>query len=177
MTPFTVVPSWSPSVGVVAGGVSQVVHVVAGWVYVTDPPPGAVDLVCGALDEVPGAAELEPPFRCAEVGAVAARPTDAVAGATAASASVVSRCDVAESAGAVRCGIETEVADDEWKPICGHPRNVTNALARTNTIAAPASSDPAVPNPAAYALVARMSTVLNRQLPPTPLAISSKIVD
>jgi hypothetical protein len=48
-------------------------------------------------------------------------------------------------------------------PTWGQPRNATTALARTNTIAAPASNEPAVPNPAMYALEARTSA-LNRQL-------------
>ncbi len=42
-------------------------------------------------------------------------------------------------------------------PTCGQPRNATTALARTNTIAAPASNEPAVPNPAMYAREARTS--------------------
>ena len=37
------------------------------------------------------------------------------------------------------------------------PWNETTALAMTNTIAAPATRDPAVPNPATYARVARIS--------------------
>jgi hypothetical protein len=41
----------------------------------------------------------------------------------------------------------------------GHPRNATTALARTNTIAAPARSDPA-----------RIRPLLNRQLTPISLA-------
>jgi hypothetical protein len=35
-----------------------------------------------------------------------------------------------------------------FEPTCGQPRKATTALARTNTIAAPASNEPAVPNPA-----------------------------
>jgi hypothetical protein len=40
----------------------------------------------------------------------------------------------------------------------GEPRKETIALATTNRIAAPATRDPAVPNPATYARVARIST-------------------
>jgi hypothetical protein len=38
---------------------------------------------------------------------------------------------------------------------CGQPRNATNALARRNIAAAPATNDPEVPKPARYARVAR----------------------
>jgi hypothetical protein len=58
---------------------------------------------------------------------------------------------------ATRAGVAAIVADEECWPTCGHPWNDTNALANRNIRAAPASSDPAVPKPAAYALVARMS--------------------
>jgi hypothetical protein len=40
----------------------------------------------------------------------------------------------------------------------GEPRKETIALATTNRTAAPATRDPAVPNPATYARVARIST-------------------
>jgi hypothetical protein len=42
-----------------------------------------------------------------------------------------------------------------WPPTCGHPLNATIALASRNIAAAPASSEPDVPNPARYPRVAR----------------------
>jgi hypothetical protein len=47
-------------------------------------------------------------------------------------------------------------AADPGVPMSGHPWNATTALASTNTIAAPASSEPVVPKPAMYARVARI---------------------
>ena len=51
-------------------------------------------------------------------------------------------------------GIETE-AGAVWPPTWGQPWKATNALASTNMSAAPANSEPDVPNPARYARVAR----------------------
>jgi hypothetical protein len=42
-----------------------------------------------------------------------------------------------------------------WPPTWGQPLNATIALPSRNIAAAPASSDPEVPNPARYARVAR----------------------
>jgi hypothetical protein len=56
-------------------------------------------------------------------------------------------------------------AEEDWPATWGQPWKDTTALASTNRIAAPASSEPAVPNPARYALVAR-TVVTYRQLPP-----------
>ena len=70
------------------------------------------------------------------------------------------------SAGEVPAGAEratTTAAGAAVAPTCGHPRNATTALASTNIIAAPASSEPAVPNPAMYALVARIPQRFYRQ--------------
>jgi hypothetical protein len=50
------------------------------------------------------------------------------------------------------------VADVPGKGTGGEPRKETIALATTNRIAAPATREPAVPNPATYARVARIST-------------------
>jgi hypothetical protein len=51
------------------------------------------------------------------------------------------------------------VAGELGTVVCDQPWNETTALASTNRIAAPATSDPAVPNPATYARVARISTL------------------
>src|SRR5579884_178820 len=64
----------------------------------------------------------------------------------------------------------TTAVGDALLPTCGQPRNATNALASTNSIAAPANRDPAVPKLAMYARVARTSS-LNRLLRSKPLAL------
>jgi hypothetical protein len=91
----------------------------------------------------------------AEVTLVAPVGDVRVARAAASAAAAATRVDVAEPAGA--CTAETfSDTGDPCDPTAGHPWNATRALASTNTSAAPASSDPAVPNPARYARVARM---------------------
>jgi len=57
----------------------------------------------------------------------------------------------------------SEDTDPEYL-ICGQPRTATTALAKTNAIAAPASSEPAVPKPAMYARVARIRTLRHERL-------------
>jgi hypothetical protein len=79
-----------------------------------------------------------------------ARPAASVAAAT--------RACVAEPVGD-RGAERFSDAAEPWPPMFGHPWKATNALAKTNAIAAPARSEPAVPNPAMYARVARMPSV------------------
>jgi hypothetical protein len=58
------------------------------------------------------------------------------------------------------------VAEVLGNGIGGEPLKETIALATTNRIAAPATRDPAVPNPATYARVARISTsVIGMRVP------------
>ena len=84
-------------------------------------------------------------------------PAVDVACAAAARAAACSRCEAA-----VRSpdGLPPadKVADVPGNAIGGEPWKETIALATTNRIATPATSDPAVPNPATYARVARIST-------------------
>jgi hypothetical protein len=56
-------------------------------------------------------------------------------------------------------GSWTTAGGSAAEPSCGQPWKLTSALASTNRIAAPASSEPAVPNPARYARVARTLSV------------------
>src|SRR5437763_1417170 len=87
-----------------------------------------------------------------EAPAVPPAPPRAVrVAATAAS----SRREVLEDP-ALTCVPETDTETaGGCAPASGQPRKETTALARTNSTAAPASSDPAVPKPATYARVAR----------------------
>jgi hypothetical protein len=89
-------------------------------------------------------------------GTAVARAVDAATAAMRLAAA--ERCEVWEA------GVTTTALEAPWSPTAGHPWNDTTALASTNRIAAPASSDPAVPKPAMYARVAR-TLVTYRHLP------------
>jgi hypothetical protein len=111
-----------------------------------EPPP------CGRLPEPVG------PVGCdvwpVAVGDVA--PVDAALAAVGPAVAAVRSRVAREGAGAPMLA---RVADTDtgagWAPTCGHPWNATIALASRNIAAAPASSEPDVPNPARYARVAR----------------------
>jgi hypothetical protein len=68
---------------------------------------------------------------------------------------------ISRRSAAVRAGAEAGCTDTDTGPedplTEGQPRKETTALASTKRMAAPASSDPAVPKPAIYARVARTS--------------------
>jgi hypothetical protein len=89
-------------------------------------------------------------------GAVAAPVDAAVAAAVDAAVAALSSREAREGAGAPTLA---RVADTDtgagWPPTCGHPWNATIALASRNVAAAPASSEPDVPNPARYPCAAR----------------------
>ena len=115
--------------------------------------PGPTGVFDGDEGVVEGAA-CPPVARRPTVAPAAARAAaPRAAAARAALAAAASRRVAAVGADA-RAGVARIEAGDEWSPTCGQPWNETSALANRNRIAAPASSEPAVPNPAKYALVA-----------------------
>jgi hypothetical protein len=75
-------------------------------------------------------------------------------------AAATRRLSARDAAGTWCGGVDTtSAAGAAVLATCGQPRNATTALAVTNTSAAPATSDPAVPKPATYARVARITRV------------------
>ena len=105
------------------------------------------------------------PGRELELTLVAPADEPRLARAPASDAAAARRVDVAEPAG--EWDPETFIGTaDPCGPTSGHPWNATSALASTNTSAATARSDPALPKPAMYARVARMPSV--GLLPETP---------
>lgn len=124
-TPGVVIPPW---------GVDpfEPVPPPGGCVVAFPPPPAA-------FRPAPAAVRGAPPATAAELGCD-----------TAATSSRPARDGVA------RLSRETDTATGGgWLPTWGQPRNATIALANRNITAAPASSDPDVPNPARYPRVAR----------------------
>ena len=97
-------------------------------------PVGATD-----VDVVP---DLE-----AKTGAPAVEATTRALAARCAARTAARRRDPDESAPACAL-VRTRAGADSWLSSCGQPRKETTALASTNTNAAPAKSEPAVPKPA-----------------------------
>jgi hypothetical protein len=98
---------------------------------------------------------------------VAGVPAPAEGGATAPvcdAAAAAMRCVAGELCEARAGALTTTAFEAAPSPTAGQPLNDTTALASTNRMAAPASSDPAVPKPAMYARVAR-TFVTYRHLP------------
>jgi hypothetical protein len=90
----------------------------------------------------------------------AAKRDAARAAALCAAAARAAACSRSEAAVRTPEGVPPadSVAEVPGSAIGEVPRKETIALATTNRIAAPATRDPAVPNPATYARVARIST-------------------
>ncbi len=107
------------------------------------------------------------PAPAAPVPATVAPAPPAPAAAPLAAAMTVTRRTAGEPAGAVWRLARITVEADGWAPIVGQPRKETTALASTNRMAAPARSEPAVPNPAMYARVARTWVTYRHLLPRT----------
>jgi hypothetical protein len=115
----------------------------------------------GSVEELDGCGCAVPATDAGGALPAAVRDAPAVevdaARAAAARAAACSRCEA---------GVRTlddvpeseSVAEVPGSATGGEPRKDTIALATTNRIAAPATRDPAVPKPATYARVARIST-------------------
>jgi hypothetical protein len=133
-------------------------------------PDGVEPPLGGCADEVPVEGSVDELVGCAcatpvtdAVAAVPAAARDAAAVALAAVRDAAARaaaCSRCEAGVRLLDGVpESEsVAEVLGNATGGEPRKETIALATTNRIAAPATRDPAVPNPATYARVARIST-------------------
>jgi hypothetical protein len=81
-----------------------------------------------------------------------------------AATAAVSRREVCDEPDAVRAADTAKEVAEGCEPTCGQPRNETTALANTNSTAAPATNDPAVPSPAMYARVARTFSIYRQLL-------------
>jgi hypothetical protein len=96
-------------------------------------------------------------------GTPAPAPTPATAGAAAGAAAGATAAPAAITASRRPAGVPPPTAGGETTtdtgagsaPTFGQPPKATSALASTNSSAAPAISEPAVPKPAAYARIAR----------------------